>query len=147
MRQRPQLLFDRSLRIGWRDPFELRQLIAKPRRLPLGVLAGFQFGVLDRFLKRDLAGEMTDQPRHAMRLHRRQIGIELARRQRAHFIKRAGRHHGVEARIDAAQQFVAIGHQKDFGRASARSMRRRLVFLVPVQNRAAGRQHHFQRAA
>ncbi len=88
---------------------------------------------------------MTDQPWHAVRFHGRQAGIEIARRQRAHLIQRARRHHGVEPRVDAAEKFVAIGHQKDLGRAGKIDAGR-FILSVPVQQRAAGRQHHFKRA-
>ena len=80
-----------------------------------------------------------------MRLHRRQAGIELARRERADFIECARGNHGVEPCIDIAEKLIAIRHQKDF-RGAGEIKARRLVFLVPIQNRAAGCQHHFERA-
>ena len=98
-----------------------------------------------RLGKRDFTVEMPDQPRHAVRLHCRQAGIELARLERAHLVQRASRDHGVEPRIDAVQQRVAVRRQKDLCRAGKIDSRR-FILLVPIEQRAAGRQHHFERA-
>ena len=74
------------------------------------------------------------------------VGIEMARSERAHLVQGARRHHGVEAGVDATQQRVAIGHEKDFC-GKRRIDARRHVRFVPLQNRASGRQDHFKRAS
>ena len=92
---------------------------------------------------RHLAREIADQPRHAVRLHGRQQRIEPPRRQRRHFIERAGRQHGVEARIDARVKGCPIGREKDFCNRAG-DQRRRGV-LLPIRNSAAGRDDDFER--
>src|SRR5580700_6335391 len=71
-----QLQLYRRQRAFRRGPGKVRKLIAKPRCLPLGVSAGIALAALDRPGKGNLAVEMANEPRHAVRLHRRQIGIE-----------------------------------------------------------------------
>ena len=72
-----------------RHPGPVRQLMPHPGELPLGVAARVVLSALGRLRQRDLAVEMPDQPRHAVRLHGGQQRIELARRERAHFVERA----------------------------------------------------------
>ena len=69
----------------------------------------------------------------------------MALSERAHLVQGARRHHGVEAGVDATQQRVAIGHEKDFC-GKRRIDARRHVRFVPLQNRSPGRQNHFKRA-
>ena len=64
-----------------RHPGPVRQLMPRPGELPLGVAPCVVLRALGRLGERDLAGEVADQPRHAMRLHRRQQRIEPAGRQ------------------------------------------------------------------
>ena len=122
------------------------QLMAHPGELPLGVAARVVLSALGRLRERDLAIEMPDQPRHAVRLHGGQQRIELARRERAHFIERAGREHRVEARVDAAAQ---LRRARARGTPSPRLRRieqRRQTLAMPFGERAAGRLQHLQRA-
>src|ERR1700723_1378695 len=77
VRQGQELPFDCGKRAFRLDPNEVGQLIAKPGRLPLGVLAGVALAAFNGFGLGNLAVEVTKEPRHAMRLHRRQIGIEM----------------------------------------------------------------------
>src|SRR5579862_674576 len=100
--QYPQLRFDRSARAIRRDPCEVRKLVAEPRGLPFGVLPRFKLGTLDCVGKGNLARQMPNEPGYTVRLHRRQVRVELARRKRAHLVHGACRDHGIEARADAA---------------------------------------------
>jgi hypothetical protein len=54
-RQRAQLRLDCRKRARRVDPFEIRQLIAKPGGLALGVLAGVALGFQHRLFERDFA--------------------------------------------------------------------------------------------
>ena len=49
-----------------------------------------------------------DQPGHAVRLHRRQEGIELAHAQRPHLVECAGGKHVGKALLDAREKFLAL---------------------------------------
>src|SRR5579871_3956792 len=62
----------------WRHPFELAQLMPKPGELPLRIVAGVGAADLARLGKGDLALEVTDQRRHAVRLHGGQERIEVS---------------------------------------------------------------------
>src|ERR1700712_363884 len=53
-------------------PLEFRQLMPEPGELALGVMPGVSTPDRGRLLQRDLPGEMPDQRRHPMGLHRRQ---------------------------------------------------------------------------
>jgi len=86
--------------------------MAHPGELALGVAPGVILSALRRFFPRNLAVEMPDEPRHAVRLHGREDRIELPRSQRAHLIDCPGREHRIEARIDAAAQLRAIRREK-----------------------------------
>ena len=57
--------------------------------------------------------------------------VELARREGTNLIERAGRHHGVEARVDAAQEFVALRHEEHLC-GPGEIDDRRLVGGVPI---------------
>ena len=92
-----------------RHPRPVAELMAKPGELALGVVPRVEPGAARRLLERDLAGEMTDQPRHAVRLHRRQQRIELARRKLPHLVQRPGGQHRVEAGIDPGIERRTIG--------------------------------------
>ena len=129
-----------------RDPGEIRQLMAEPGALPLGVAAGVALAAFGRLLDRDLAAQMPDQPRHAVRLHRRQQRIEPARGERAaprrarrpRASRRSARRCGDRARARSAARKILT--------ARAASSDRRHALAVPVGERAAGRQHDLERA-
>ena len=97
-------------------PRPIRQLVAKPGDLPLGVAAGVALAALGGLARARSRRQMADQPRHAVRLHGRQQRIEPARRERPHLVERAGRQHGVEARVDPAIELGAIGREKNLDR-------------------------------
>ena len=63
----------------------------KPGELPLRIMPGV--GAADRggLFEGNLAGKMTDQRRHAMRLHRRQQRIKFSQCKRRDFIERNAR--------------------------------------------------------
>src|SRR5579871_5020353 len=82
------------------QPLELRQLMPKPGELPLGVMPRIGAADLARLCQRDLALEMPDQRRHAMRLHRRQQRIEVSRGELRDFVQRALLQHRLETLID-----------------------------------------------
>src|SRR5580692_8649580 len=86
-----QLCCDSCERIPRFDPGEVRQLVAEPGPLPFGVSAGGALCLLYGLIERDLAIEVTHEPGHAVRLHRRQAGRELARGQHSHLVQRTGR--------------------------------------------------------
>ena len=141
-----QFTFDSSARFGLK-PCPARHLVAKPGDLPLGVAAGVGLAALGRLGERDLAREMPPQPRHAVRLHRRQHRVEIARGERPHLVERAGRQHGVEARVDPAAQLGAVDDQKNLQRrirhraspACRRGASRRANVRSPPGPRARGR--------
>src|SRR5437764_13636958 len=56
------------------------------------------------FFKAQAALQMRDEMRHAMRVHDRERGIELAFAQSIDFVKRAGGEHLAETRIDRGVQ-------------------------------------------
>ena len=84
-----KLRIERSRRVLGLDPLPVRQLVAEPGRLPLGVLPRVALAALGRLCERELAAKIADQPRHAVRLHGRQLRIEIARRERTHLLDRA----------------------------------------------------------
>src|ERR1700722_409919 len=98
-----------------RHPRPVAELVAKPGELALGVVPRVELGAARRLLERNLAGEMTDQPRHAVRLHRRQQRIEPARRKLPHLVQRAGGQHCVEAGVDAGIERRPIGWKEGAG--------------------------------
>ncbi len=119
--------------------------MAKPRELALGVMAGVLLGLLDRLGQGNRTFEMPDQPRHAMRFHGRQQGIEAALPQRARFVERAGLHHEFEAEVDPAVQRVALGREEDLHDARRVEQRRQPV-AMPSGDRPPGRLHDLQGA-
>src|SRR4051794_31847690 len=106
----------------------------KPGGLPLGVAPGVALAAFCRFVERDLAREISDEPGHAMRLHRRQRRVEMTRRELSHFVERAGRQHGVEARVDAAVELGAIDVEKYLD-GVGRIDRWRQALTMPVRER------------
>src|SRR5262245_38060627 len=88
----------------------------KPGALPLGVAPRVALAAFGRFLERDLAVEMANEPRHAMRLHGRKGWIEATRRERAHLVERACSQHCIETSIDASVELLALDLQKDLDR-------------------------------
>ena len=131
--------------VGGRHPGPVRQLMAEPGGLALGVAAGVALAALGGFGERDLAREVAHQPRHAMRLHRRQARIEAARSERRDLVKRAGCQHRVEARVDATIELGTIGIEKHLDRAGGVERGLHAV-AVPVGERTPGRQNHLERA-
>src|SRR5216684_704725 len=134
---------DRPLR---RDPGPVRQLIAKPRRLALGVAPGVALGLGCRCREIDLAAQMPDQPGYAVRLHRRERGVETPGAQRAHLVQGAGGEHPLEAGIDAAVKLAALDVEEDLHRPT-RIERGPHAVAMPVGERAAGRQDDLERAS
>ena len=112
--------------------------------MPLGIVAGV--GAADRggVLQTELAAQMPDQSRHAMRLHRGQQRIEASGGEPLDLLQGAGAQHGVETGIDAGIEFVALGREKH-GAKAVLWQQRRLALMVPIQQRAAGRLDHLQR--
>src|SRR4051794_547750 len=102
----------------------------KPGGLPLGVAAAIALGAFSRLGERDLTREISDEPGHTVRLHRRQQRVEMTRRELSHFVKRARCKHRVEARIDAAIEFGAVDVEKYLD-GVRRIDRRRHAFTMP----------------
>src|SRR5262245_30325880 len=80
----------------------------EPSNLPLGVAAGVAPCRVRRVSHIDLTAEMPNEPRHAMRFHGGQGRIEVTRMEHPHLLQRAGREHGIKARINAAIELRAI---------------------------------------
>jgi hypothetical protein len=113
--------------------------------LALGVAAGVALPLLGGDSQIDLAGDRAEQPRHPVRLHGRERGVETAAAERAHLVERAGGQHGIEARIDAAVELGALGIEKDLD-CGVGGERGRHAVTMPVGERTAGRQDHLERA-
>ncbi len=117
-----------------------QRAVAKPRRLPLGVLARHQLRPPRRLGKRDLAPQMRRQFRHAMRAHRRQGGVQLQRQQRPHLVERARSEHGGEPRRNRRAQRLARRIEQDRRKPPRR--RRRRPGRLPCREPPAGAAPH-----
>ena len=81
-----------------------------------------------------------------MRLHGGKRGIKPAAIECAHFVEGAGSEHCLEPRIDAAIKHGAVDIEKGFDGA-VRLEHRFHAVAMPIGQRAAGCQDHFERAA
>src|SRR5206468_3851299 len=112
----PERAPDLAQRRAERRPGPIRQLMAKPSALALAVTPGVALGAIHRRGQVDLAVEMPDQPRHAVRLHGRERRIEIPAPQRAHLLERAGGQHGIETDIDAAVELRPLDVEEELDR-------------------------------
>src|ERR1043165_1294934 len=112
--------------------------MARPGELALGVTPRVVLGAVGSMLQRNLAVEMPNQPRHAMRFHDRKQRIKLARCECAYFIECTASEHRVEARINAAAQLQPLRREKDL--QGVRGIKRgRRAMVVPLGERPPGR--------
>lgn len=118
--------------------------MAKPGRLPLGILPGRDLGAFDRLGKAQLSGHRGLQVANADRLHRRQIRIEAKGRKLPDFLQRALVEHLVEAPFDAIYQRCAIRLDDQETRRLPVD-ERPAALCLPIQDRPAGGVEHFER--
>jgi len=90
--------------------------MAKPSALALAVTPGVALCPFHRRDQIDLAAEMPDQPRHAVRFHGGERRVEAARRECPHLVKRAGAQHGIETPIDAAVELRPLDIEEELDR-------------------------------
>src|SRR6187402_1973694 len=96
--------------------------MAKPRHLPLGVLAGVVDADPAGILEAPLAPEVGEQLRRTVRLQAGPARIGRAIEHGAHLGQHAGGEHRVEALLDAIPEPAALWRQQDRGEAPARRL-------------------------